>query len=153
MIAHVHIQNRAGFFRVVGKAKSESSMAINNTEASSETNEAHFLYILLNFVNSISAMTNTRKQASPIIKIFSSLSLGALVLSPKYKTAKNIPQVTHTRQMNIKAWIRRLWLWAVKRWNSSSKIFESKEGFHHREEARSKNKGIQPFFCRVSTCE
>ena len=138
------MENRAGFERAFGKAKRDSSMAINKTDENSEINDAHFLYNLLNLVNSIKATTSAKKTPSPI-KISMPSSLG--------ETAKNIPQVTPTMQANISARTRRLWLWAVKRWNSSSKISESNEGFHHWEEARSKNKGIQPFLGRVSTCE
>ena len=83
------MQNRAGFERALGKAKRESSMAVNSTDANNETNDAHFLNILLNLVNSIRPMTKARKQASPI-KTFIPNSLR--------ETAKNIPQVIQTRQ-------------------------------------------------------
>ena len=68
MITHVHIQNRAGFERAVPlsrKANRQSSMAISKTDASNETNDAHFLYNLLNLVNSIKEITNPKKNPAP----------------------------------------------------------------------------------------
>lgn len=98
-MTQVHVQKRAGFERAFGKAKRESSMAINKTDESNEIKDAHFLYNLLNLVNSIKAMTSAKKTPSPI-----KISMPSSLL----ETAKNIPQVTPTMQTYINAWTRRL---------------------------------------------
>lgn len=96
MMAHVHMQNRAGFERALGKTKRESSMAIKSKDADNDTIDAHFVNIWLHFVNSISPINNAKKQAAAIISITFSDFLG-------FPTPKNIIQVTQTTQTYIKA--------------------------------------------------